>query len=77
MVKNHFMEYCSPLWPGSSASHVVHLDAVEIKAIMVNGISHDGAESLGRSLSHRRQVGGLSFLHCLLRGRAPSAIPVL
>ena len=35
---------------------------------MIIGISRDEAESLGLSLSHRRQVGGLSVFYRLLSG---------
>ena len=47
------------------------LHAVETKAFQIIGISHDEAESLGLSLSHRRQVGGLSVFYRLLFGLAP------
>ena len=65
------MEYCSPLWAGVPASHLSRLHAVETKAFRIIGISSDKAESLGLSLSHRRQVGGLSVLYHLLSGVAP------
>ena len=56
------MEYSSPLWAGPPASHFAQLDAVETKAFKINGISHDEAESIGLTLRHRRQVGGLCLL---------------
>ena len=54
------MEYCSPIWAGAPASHLSRFHAVETKAFRIVGISRDEAESLGLSLSHHRQVGGLS-----------------
>ena len=69
------MEYCSLLLAGSPASHLAKLDAVEIFKII--GISRDEAESMGLSLRHRRQVGGLSVFPHLLSGVAPSAISML
>ena len=65
------LDHCSPLW---AVSHLAHLDAVETKAFMIIGISHDEAESMGLSLRHRRQVGGLSVFHHLLSRLAPSAL---
>ena len=65
------MEYCSPLWAGAPASHLSRLYVVETKAFRIIGISRGEAESLGLSLSHRRQVSGLSVFHCLLSGLAP------
>ena len=65
------MEYCSPLWGGAPASQLARLDAVETKAFRIIGISRDEAESLGLSLSHQRQVGGLSVFYRLLSGLAP------
>uniref|UniRef100_A0A8C4N128 Uncharacterized protein n=1 Tax=Eptatretus burgeri TaxID=7764 RepID=A0A8C4N128_EPTBU len=59
------MEYCSPLRAGAPASHLSRLHAVETKAFRIIGISRDEAESLSLSLSHRRQVGGLSNFHSL------------
>ena len=52
-------------------SHISQLHAVETKAFGMIGISRDEAESLGLSLSHRRQVGGLSVFCRLLSGLAP------
>ena len=68
------MEYCSPLWAGAPASHLSRLHAVETKAFQIIGISRDEAESLGLSLSHHRQVGGLSVFHRLLSSLAPPAL---
>ena len=65
------MEYCSPLWDRAPASHLSRLHAVETKAYRIIGISHDETESLGLSLSHRRQVSDLSVFHSLLSGLAP------
>ena len=53
------VEYCSPLWAGAPASRLSRLHAVETKEFKIISISHDEAESLGLSLSHRRQVGDL------------------
>jgi len=69
------MEYCSPLWAGAPASHLSRLHAVETKAFRIIGFSHDEAESLGLSLSHRRQVGGLSVFSRLLF--APPALSAI
>ena len=55
----NLMEYCSPLWAGTPASNLAHLDAVETKAFKIIGISHDEVESMCISLFHHRQVGGL------------------
>ena len=71
------MEYCSPLLAGSPASHPAQLDAVETKAFNITGISHAEAESMGLSLSHHREVSGLSVFYLLLSGLAPSALSVL
>ena len=68
------MEYCSPFWAGTPSSHLSQLDAMETKAFKIIGISHDEAESLGLSLSHRRQVGGLSVFYRLLSSLAPPAL---
>ena len=65
------MEYCSPLWAGAPASHLSRLHAVKTKAFRIIGIYCNVAESLGLSLSHRRQVGGLSFFHSLHSGLTP------
>ena len=43
---------------------------METKAFRIIGMSRDEAESLGLSLSHRRQVGGLSVFYRLLSGLA-------
>uniref|UniRef100_UPI00358EB7ED armadillo repeat-containing protein 3-like n=1 Tax=Myxine glutinosa TaxID=7769 RepID=UPI00358EB7ED len=50
------MEYCSPFWDGAPASHLAEVDAVEVKAFNIIGISHDKAETMGLSLCHRRQI---------------------
>ena len=71
------MEYCSPLWAGAPASHLSWLHAVETKAFRIIGISHDESESLGLSLSHHRQVGGLSVFYRLLSGLAPPALSAI
>ena len=71
------MEYCSPLLAGGSASHLAQLDSVETKAFKIFSISCDEAESMGVSLSHHRQVGGLSVFYRLLSGLAPSALSML
>ena len=68
------MEYCSPLWAGALASHLSWHHAVETKAFRIIDNSHDQAEFLGLSLSHRRQVSGLSILYCLLSGLATPAL---
>ena len=68
------MEYCSPLWAGVPASHLSRLHAVETKAFMIIGVSCDEAASLGLSLSHHRQVGGLSVFYRLLSGLAPCSV---
>ena len=65
------MEYCSPLWAGAPASHLSQLHAVETKAFGIIGISREEAEPLVLSLSHRRQVGGLSIFYRLLSSLAP------
>ena len=65
---HRLMEYCAFLWAGAPASHISRLHAVESKAFWIIGISRDEAESLGLSLSRRRQVGGLSFFYHLLSG---------
>ena len=41
------------------------------------GISNDEADSVALSLSHRRQVSGLSVFYCLLSSLASSALSVL
>ena len=64
------MEYCSPLWAGVPTFHLSWLHAVETKAFRIIGISRDEAESLDLSLSHRRQIGGLSIFYHLLSGLA-------
>ena len=69
------MEYCSPLWAGPPASHLSPLHVVETKAFRIIGTSCDEAESLGFSLSHRRQVGGLCLLPSPLRMSPPPPPP--
>ena len=69
------MEYCSPLWAGAPAFHLSRLHAAETKAFRITGISRDEAESLGLSLCHCRQVGGLSVFYRLLSGLAPPPPP--
>ena len=59
------------------ASHRARIHAVETKAFRISGISHDEAESLGLSLSHHRQVGGLSVFYCLLSGLSPPALSAI
>ena len=71
------MEYCSPFWAGPPASYLSRLHAVETKAFMIIGISRNEAESLGLSLSHRRQVGGLSLIYRLLSGLAHPALSAI
>ena len=53
------------------SSHLAQLDAVETKAFKIIGFSHDEAEFMGLSLSHRRQVSGLSVFYHLFSGLAP------
>ena len=65
------MEYCSPIWTGAPASQLSRLHAVETKAFRIVGNSRGEAESLGLSLSHRRQVGGLCLVLSPLRPRHP------
>ena len=65
------MEYCSPLSVGSPASYIVQLDAEETNVLKIIGISSDEGESIGPSLSHHRQVGGLSVFYRLLSGLHP------
>ena len=69
------LEYCSLLRAGSPTSHLAQLDAAGKKAFNINGISHDEAESLGLSLRHRRQVGGISVFFHLISGLAPCPPP--
>ena len=49
----------------------------ECKDLKIIGISHAESESMGLSLSHRRQVAGLSVFYYLLSGLAPSTVSVL
>ena len=71
------LEYCSLLCAGSSASHLAQLDAVEIKAFKIIGISQDEDESMGLSLCHKRQISILSVFYRLRSGLAPAALSVL
>ena len=71
------MEYCSPLWAGAPAAHLSRLHAVETRAFRIIGISHDEAESVGLSLSQRRQVGGLSVFYRLLSSLAPTTLSAI
>ena len=71
------MEYCSPLWAGAPASHLSWLHAVETNAFRIIGISRDEAEPLGLSLSHCRQVGGLSVFYRLLSGLTPLTVSAI
>ena len=71
------MGYCSPLWAGATISHLSQLDAMETKAFNIIGLSHDEAESMGLSLHHLQQVGGLSVLFRIISGLAPSALSVI
>ena len=71
------MEYCSPLWDGAPASHLSRLPAVETKAFRIIGISPNEAESLGLSLSHRRQVNGLSVFYRFLSGLVPPVLSAI
>ena len=68
------MEYFSFLSAGAPASHFFRLHSVETKAFRIIGISRNEAESLGLSLNHRRQVGGLSVFYRLLSSLAPPAL---
>ena len=65
------IEYCSLLWAGAPTSRISKLHTVETKAFRIIGISCDEAESLGLSLSYRRQIGGLSVFYHFLSGLAP------
>ena len=76
-IHSCLMESFSPLSADSTASHLAHLDAVEIKAFKIIGISRVEAESMDLSLRHRRHVGGLSVFFCFLSGLAPSVLSVL
>ena len=71
------MEYSSFLWAGAPASHLSQLHTMETKAFMIIGISHDEAESLVLSLSHCRQVGGLSVFYSFLSSLAPPALSAI
>ena len=71
------MEYFSHLWAGSPASHLAQLHTMETKAFKITGTPHNEAESMGLSLHHHGQVGGLSVFYCLLSGLVPSALSVL
>ena len=57
-----FTEYYSPLWAACPASHLTQLDTMETKACKIIEISCDEDESMGTSLRHHRQVGGLCLL---------------
>ena len=70
-----YREDCSPLWAGARSSHLSQLHAVETKAFRSIGISRDEAESLGLSLSHRTQVGGLSVFPCFVCALFPQYFP--
>ena len=50
----------------SAVTSLAQLDAMETKAFKIIGISLDEAESMGLSLRHRRQVGGLSISFLIL-----------
>ena len=71
------MEYFSPIWTGSPASHLAQLDASEANAFKIIGLPRAEAEAMGLSLRHHRQVGGLSVFDCLLAGLVPSVRFVL
>ena len=71
------MEYFSPIWTGSPASHLAQLDASEANAFKIIGLPRAEAEAMGLSLRHHRQVGGLSVFDHLLSGLAPTALFVL
>ena len=71
------MEDCSPLWAGAIASHLSWLHAVETKAFRIIGISRGKAESLGTSLSPRRQVGCFSIFYRLLSGLSSPALSAI
>ena len=60
---SHFL---STLLARALASHLSRFHAVETKVFGIIGISCDEAESLGLSLSHHRQVGGISVFYHLL-----------
>ena len=70
------MEYCSPLWAGSPASHLSQLYAVETKAFKIIGIS---AMKPGPWASHFPIIDNsvVSLFHRLLFGLASSALSVL
>jgi len=63
-----FMEYCSPL---------AQINTTVIKAFNIIGIACNEAESMGRSLFHHAQVGGLSVFYRHLSGLASSALSML
>ena len=64
------MECWSQLCTGNPVSYLSQLDTMESKAFKITGISRNEAESMGLSLHHRRQVGGLClpppFWSCIL-----------
>ena len=56
------MEYCSPLWAGSLASHLAQIDAAETKALKIIVISCD--EAVSGPITSPSQTGRWSL--CLL-----------
>ena len=56
---------------------LAQLDAMDTEAFKIIAIPHVEDESVGLSLSHRRQVGDLSVFYHLLSGIAPFALYTL
>ena len=64
------MESCSSFWAGSSASHSAQIDVMKTKAFKIIVIYCAEAELMDISLSHHRQVCGVSVHSRLLSGLA-------
>ena len=74
IYKSHIrsrLEYCSPIWMGSSKVALAKLEKVQSRAIRMMGQKQ--TYSL-QSLHHRRTVAGLCLMHRLQHKTAPSAL---
>ena len=69
------MEYCGPIWHSAPKTVLSKLDSIQRKACRLIGKNDDTFPELNiYSLDLRRNVSGLSQLHRMISGSAPSSL---
>jgi len=69
------MEYCGPIWQNAPKNALSKLDAIQCRACRVIGKHEDVCPEMNiYRLEHRRNVSGLSQLHRMISGTAPTSV---